>query len=214
MNPPLWKPDWDWAAACRALAAADPALRPVLDVALPPRPVRDLFGQLVRAICAQQVSVAAADAVERKLRAAMGGGASPECVLRLTEQEMRAAGLSARKAAYVRALAQAAADGRLDPDALSTEEDEAVIARLTALPGIGRWTAEMVLLFGLHRPDIWPVDDLGIRAAVGLLDGTPMPTPRGTADRGERWRPHRSTAALALWAWRRAQMGSGDGKAE
>ena len=209
-----WQPQWDWAAACAALAAADPTLRPILHVPLPARPVRDLFGQLVRAICAQQVSVASADAVERRLWAAAGGAPTPRRVLVLPEPALRAAGLSERKAGYVRVLAQAAADGRLDPAMLAAEDDEAVIGRLTALPGIGRWTAEMALLFGLHRADVWPADDLGIRAAVGLLDETPIPSPKATAGRGERWRPHRSTAALILWAWRRTRSGTGTGKAE
>ena len=214
VTPALWTPAWDWHAARAALAAADPALAPALEVPLPPRPVRSLFGQLVRAICMQQLSIHAAYAVEAKLRAAAGGEPTPERLLALGEEELRAAGLSRRKAGYVRTLAESAASGLLDPAALASLQDEAVVARLTALPGIGRWTVEMTLIFALQRPDVWPVDDLGIRAAVAMLDGTPMPSPRATAARGEVWRPHRSTAALALWAWRRAQMPSRATRAE
>lgn len=204
MSGPVWQPAWDCAAARAALREADPTLRPVLDVPWPPRPARGLFGQLVRAICAQQVSVAAADAVERRLRTACGGEIDPPALLAVSEAELRGAGLSGRKASYVHALAAAAAEGRLDAATLGAREDDEVVALLTALPGIGRWTAEMTLLFALHRPDVWPSSDLGIRAAVGLLDGcgAALPTPRQTAARSQPWSPHRSTAALALWAWR------------
>ena len=202
-----WRPRWDWAAARAGLLAADPTLRPALASPLPARPARTPFGQLVRAICAQQISVAAADAVERRLQAACGGPCTPAAVCGLSEEALRAAGLSRPKAVYVRGLARAAADGALEAFDLLALDDEGVIAHLTRLPGIGRWTVEMLLIFGLHRPDVLPAGDLGIRAGIALLDaGTfaGLPTPKAVLARGEAWRPHRSAAALALWAWRRA----------
>lgn len=203
----VWRPRWDWAEARAALLAADPSLGPALALPLPVRPARTPFGQLVRAICAQQISVLAADAVERRLLAACGGACTPEALSALSEESLRAVGLSRPKATYVRGLAQAAADGALEELGLAALDDEGVITHLTRLPGVGRWTAEMLLIFGLHRPDVLPAGDLGIRAAMALLESgvaAPMPTPKHVLARGEPWRPHRTTASLALWAWRRA----------
>ena len=204
----VWEPGWDLEAARAALAVADPALVPALRVPLPPRPARGLVAQLVRAICAQQVSVAAADALEVRLWDACGGEVSAQALLRLGAEGVRAAGLSRAKASCLQSMAEAMAQGRLDQETMAGKDDETVIGQLVALPGIGRWTAEMVLLFGLHRPDVWPASDLGIRIAVGLLeDGGgrhAVPRPAAVAARGHVWRPHRSTAALALWAWRRS----------
>ena len=214
LTAPAWQPAWDWPAACAALGVADRALAPALALPLPRRPARSLFAHLVRAICSQQVSVAAADAFEARLRAGCGGELSAGGLAGFSDEQLRAAGLSRQKATYVRALADAALQGRLQPAELAIEDDEAVIARLTALPGFGRWTAEMVLLFGLHRPDVWPAGDLGIRSAVTLLDGggaaTPVLSAAAVAARAEVWRPHRSTAALVLWTWRRSLRAAGD----
>ena len=206
--PPLWRPAWDWSGACAALAAIEPDLRPALALPITPRPARGLFSQLVRAVCAQQVSVAAADAFEARLVAACGGDVTARALLRLGEPDLRAAGLSRAKAAAVASLARAGVQGRLREDDLAGADDETVIAHLTTLPGIGRWSAEMGLIFALQRPDVWPVGDLGLRRAIALLDraeaGAPVPTPGAVAARGRPWSPHRSTALLALWAWRRA----------
>lgn len=211
----LWHPRWDWAAACACLRSGDPGLEPALLVPLPARPERSPFGQLVRSVCAQQVSVASADAVERRLTAACGGTVSALALAALDDAALRAAGLSRPKVGYLRALISADLDGRLLPNALEAVGEEELLALLTALPGIGHWSVEMFLIFGLHRPDVLPAGDLGVRAAAGtLLFGGERPSPAALRERSERWRPHRSTATLALWAWRRAQPGRGRGPAE
>lgn len=204
-GPGPWRPGWDWAAACAALAALAPALTPALAVPLPPRPERSPWAQLCRCILAQQVSVAAADAMERRLLAACGGEISPSALGRLGDGDLRGAGLSRQKIRYLRGLLATDLDGVLAPAALAAEDDAAVVTRLTSLPGFGRWSAELFLIFGLHRPDVLPAGDLGIQAAAGaLLLGGRRPSPAELRVLGGGWAPHRSTAALALWAWRRA----------
>ncbi len=160
----------------------------------------DLFAELVRSIIGQQISVKAADAVERRLREVVGGTFTPAALVAATDPELRGAGLSGSKVRYVRDLAERVHDGRLDLAALPTMDDEAVIAALLPVHGIGRWTAEMLLMFALARPDVLPVDDNGLRRAMEIRCGlaAPAKAPAMIA-RAEAWRPYRSIATWYLW---------------
>src|SRR6266851_3212954 len=135
---------------------------------LTPNP--NLFETLVDAIISQQISVKAADAIMARLRAAMhaeaNGLISPEALLSLEDESLRAAGLSLQKMRYIRDLAERVSSGQLDLERLSELDDEAVITELVKVKGIGRWTAEMMLIFSLGRPDVLPVDDLGLLEGV------------------------------------------------
>ncbi len=198
----------DGVAARRHLRRADPVLRELIDRFGPldvtrwtrGRP-RDPYGSLLRSIVGQQLSVHAARAIFGRI-VALGGGSSPtpETLLALGESELRAAGLSAAKVAYVRDLARHVLGGELDLRALRRLEDEAVVERITAVKGLGRWTAEMFLMFHLRRPDVLPVGDLGLRRAVERAYRKRAPVaPERLRRLAEPWRPYRSTAVLYLW---------------
>lgn len=147
----------------------------------------------------QQLSVKAAATIWGRFAAL--GPVTPEDILSLAEETMRGAGLSGAKARYVRDLAEHVADGRLDLHALDHLGDEEVIIAVTEVKGIGRWTAEMFLIFALDRPDVLAVDDAGLRRAAGWLLGCGRPASREELDTaGELWRPFRSTASRYLWA--------------
>lgn len=169
----------------------------------PPQPNRGPFHLLVSAIVAQQISGRAADAIMARLLALAlpaGGELTPAALLRFSPEELRAAGLTRQKATYVRALAEACASGTFDLAALTSMDDAAALAALTSLKGVGPWTAEMFLLFGLGRGDVLSTGDLGIRAAVRRLYGLPqLPSPEELRRLAEPWRPHRSVAMLLLW---------------
>ncbi|HEY5719648.1 MAG TPA: DNA-3-methyladenine glycosylase 2 family protein [Gammaproteobacteria bacterium] len=197
--------------ADRHLAAADPVLAAVIrqTTLSPLSPAAEPYRALLRAVLAQQLSKQAADTIERRLLALFpDGDPEPRRLLALPPAALRAAGLSQRKVAYVTGLAEQALAGTLARGVLEPLDDAAVIARLTALHGIGRWTAEMLLMFCLQRPDVFPADDVGIERALERL--YPLP-PRGPARRAamralaEPWRPWRSRACRHLWAWRRNQ---------
>lgn len=173
-----------------------------------------LFETLVDAIISQQISVKAADAIMARLRRAAlgengdpGGRITPEALLRLEDGMLRAAGLSPQKMRYLRDLTERVSDGRLDLARLNELDDEAIIEELIKVKGIGRWTAEMMLIFSLGRPDVLPVDDLGfvegVREAYGLEK---RPTPKEMRERGEQWRPYRTFATWYMWAVRRLAM--------
>jgi len=170
-----------------------------------------LFETLVDAIVSQQISVKAADAILARLRRAAlgeaGGLITPESLLRLEEDALRAAGLSPQKMRYLRDLTERVSDGRLDLARLEELDDEAVIEELVKVKGIGRWTAEMMLIFSLGRPDVLPVDDLGfvegVREAYALEK---RPTPKEMRERGEEWRPYRTFATWYMWGMRRLAM--------
>jgi len=128
------------------------------------------------------------------------GPLTPEAVLALPEADMRAAGLSAAKTASIRDLAAHAVSGELALEMLPRLDDDEIVARLVMVRGIGRWTAEMFLLFELERPDVWPVDDLGVRQGYGLAWGLPAaPSAKELALRGETFRPYRSVVARYCW---------------
>ena len=191
-------------AAARILAERDPAMaRLVAEAGLPKfRPPHDThFAALVRSVLYQQLAGAAAAAIHGRLIALVDGEVIPERVLALPDESMRGAGLSANKAASIRDLAAKVLDGTvvLDAKGLAKESDEEVIAGLSSVRGIGRWTAEMFLLFQLRRPDVWPTGDLGVRRGYGLAHAVPMPSPKELEPLGDVYRPYRSVAAWYFW---------------
>lgn len=159
----------------------------------------DPFATLARSIVGQQISVKAADAVWARVQGVLPE-MRPECVLALGVTGLQDCGLSRRKQAYLLDLAAHFEDGRLNPADWREMPDEAVIAALSAVHGIGRWTAEMFLIFNQLRPDVFPLDDIGLQRAVFLhyFQGEKQPR-QVLAAFGERWRPWRSVATWYLW---------------
>jgi DNA-3-methyladenine glycosylase II len=161
----------------------------------------DAYGALLRAIVGQQLSTKAARTIYLRVVDLFGGSTpSPEQLLEASEEELRACGLSGRKTEYVRDLAAHVLGGELELDRLEELGDEEVIEEIVAVRGLGRWTAEMFLIFHLQRPDVLSGGDLGIRKAIQIEYGLDeMPTPTRVLEIGEPWRPHRSLASLYLW---------------
>ena len=193
-----------WSAAAAEVARRDPALAVVIEQAGPARlRTKDPdgpFGALVRAIAYQQLAGRAAAAIHGRVRGLVPGVLTPEAVLALPEEAMRAAGLSAAKTASVRDLATRAAGGEMALGALSRLPDDEIVARLSEVRGIGRWTAEMFLLFELRRLDVWPIGDLAVREGWRLAHGLEAPpTPAQLELLGEPLRPVRSVAAWYCW---------------
>ena len=194
----------DYARARRLLLRRDPVLAALIRkhgaCGLAAAQRSDHFSALVRAITGQQLSTKAASTIYARLVALMPGGVTPEALVSLTDEQMRAVGMSRQKTAYFRDLAARALSGALPLESLDQMSDEDVIAALTQVKGIGRWSAEMFLMFRLHRPDVLPVDDLGI---VNAVKNVYRLRKRPTADRirriGESWRPYRSVASWYLW---------------
>ena len=157
------------------------------------------YETLLRTIVGQQVSVAAAAAVWRKLEAELGKGCAPDQLLSRDFDALRACGLSRQKQGYARSLAELVTSGQIDLHALP-EDDEEAIALLTQVKGIGRWSAEIYLLFAEGRPDVWPAGDLAVQIEVGRILGLPeRPSERQTRALAEAWRPHRGAAAIMAW---------------
>lgn len=184
-----------------ALGRSDGRVAAALAALGPPAPRRwqPGFGTLVDVICGQQVSNAAAQAIQARLRAAVDP-LTPAGILAASEDTLRGAGLSRQKLSYVRDLAAAIADGRVDLDRLDEADDETAIAALVAVKGIGRWTAEVYLLFALGRPDVWPAEDLGLQLGLQHLRGLDArPTGRAMRGAADGWRPWRGAAAHLLW---------------
>jgi DNA-3-methyladenine glycosylase II len=157
-------------------------------------------GTMMRAIVGQQVSVKAAASIWNKLEIACGGDMDDHARIAETPVDvLRGAGLSGQKASYVHALAEAIASGQIDFDALPAD-DEAAILALTAIKGIGRWSAEIYLLFAEGRPDIFPAGDLAVQIQLGQILGLEKrPTEKRTRELAEPWRPHRGALAVFLW---------------
>ncbi|HVA24843.1 MAG TPA: DNA-3-methyladenine glycosylase 2 family protein [Chloroflexota bacterium] len=193
----------EYDAGLEALAAADSVMGAFIKRAGPfePRTQQgDYFGSLARSILFQQLAGRAAAAIHARFVEAIGGEVTPEAVLATTPEVLRAAGLSGAKAAAVLDLATRATDGTVPLAAFGTLEDEEIIARLSTVRGIGRWTAEMFLMIELRRPDVWPVDDYGVRNGWTLIYSLPeMIKPRQLLEEGERFRPYRSLAAWYCW---------------
>ncbi len=196
----------EYRRATQLLMRRDPVLRAAIKrigpCGLAARQRKDHLTTLVGAIVSQQLSTKAAATIFGRLVALFPGGAIPgaQAIAALGDDELRGVGLSGQKVGYLRDLCARIADGRLQLDQLDTLSDDAVIERLTSVKGFGRWTAEMFLMFRLHRPDVLPVGDLGIVKAVQKLYGLrKIPDARRIQKIGEAWRPYRSVASWYLW---------------
>lgn len=192
-------PDY-WQIASRALSRNDPVMGALIrrypGVTLKSR--GNAFQTLLRAIVGQQISVKAADAVWARVCAAFP--VAPEPMADLTVEDLRACGLSRMKAQYAIDLAAHFVEGRIRPRRWHGMDDESIIAELIDVRGIGRWTAEMFLIFHLLRPNVWPVDDLGLLNAINLNYGKGEKLSAREAKRfGERWQPWRTVATWYLW---------------
>ena len=161
----------------------------------------EAYGALLRSIVGQQLSTKAASTIYGRLAALFGDDApTPEALLGVDPDELRAVGLSRAKASYLRSLAEHVISGDLELDRLTDLPDEEVITQLTAVKGLGPWTAHMFLIFHLGRPDVLPVGDLGVRRGAQLAYGMDeLPTSAELTEMAEPWRPHRSLACLYLW---------------
>lgn len=188
-------------SAMDTLAAQDPCVRDALArVGYPEPRLRERgYKTLLRTIVGQQVSVAAATSVWSRLVAELGTGFGPACLLERDDQTLRSCGLSRQKQGYVRSLCELVEAGEVDFEALPTS-DEAAIEQLTRIKGIGRWSAEIYLLFAEGRPDIWPAGDIAVQEGVRRLLGLEQrPGERQTRDIGARWSPHRGAMAIFTW---------------
>ncbi len=184
-----------------AVAAREPQLASALiRVGYPDARIRDPgFATLLRTIVGQQVSVASAAAVWRKLEAELGEGFTPACLLERDFETLRACGLSRQKQGYARSLCELMVAGELDFDTLPAD-DEAAIELLTRIKGIGRWSAEIYLLFAEGRPDIWPAGDLAVQEGVKrLLEMEERPSEKATRALAESWSPQRGAMAIFTW---------------
>lgn len=189
--------------AIRHLSRADGRLAGIIRQIGPYRPIitRDPFRALAGAIVHQQVSMAAAATMLARLQGlCTAGRLTPQAILALSDQQMLSAGMSRQKRRYLRDLSEHFASGRLSSRKLRSWDDERVLEEVTQVLGVGRWTAEMLLIFCLERPDVWPIDDLGIQKALQKLLGRAEPPPRAEAiEVAEPWRPYRSYATWYLW---------------
>ena len=165
------------------------------------RPERDRFWMLVRSILSQQISTAAARTIRGRVQALVEPGkVTPESMLALAETDLRQAGVSARKVEYIRDLATKTSDGTINLSQIGRLSDEQIIKQLIAVKGIGRWTAEMFLMFSLGRFDVFPVDDLGIRNAIAAHYNVSSPPTRAEMTSvAEPWRPYASVASWYCW---------------
>jgi DNA-3-methyladenine glycosylase II len=189
-----------------ALAGRDPSIAAALDQAGYPEPriSEPGYHTLLRAIVGQQVSVASAASMWAKLTALVGDPPNPQALIDASDDTLRSAGLSRQKAAYARSLADEVVSGRLDFARLSPDDDEAV-EELVRVKGIGRWTAEVYLLFAEGRRDIWPAGDLAVQIETGRILGLDAkPTEKRLRELAEPWRPHRGALAIFTWHHRRA----------
>jgi DNA-3-methyladenine glycosylase II len=199
-------------AAGALLAERDPVMRRLVADAGPARvrpPTETHFAALVRAVLYQQLAGAAAAAIHGRLIEALSGEVTPQQLLSLPTDTLRSVGLSGNKTASLQDLATKVLDGTvvLDPAGLRAESDDEVVARLSAVRGIGKWTAEMFLIFQLRRLDVWPTGDLGVRKGFGLAWGIPTPTARELEPLGDPYRPYRSV--VSWYCWRAAELYAG-----
>ena len=197
----------DMTRARRILMRRDPVLAPIIkkygSCGIKTGRETDIFCGLVQAIVSQQLSTRAAATIYGRLQALMpdAGPPTPEALLPLSDEALRGVGLSRQKASYMRDLARKVLEGSVKTDGLPEMSDEEVVAELTKIKGIGRWTVEMILIFRLARPDILPVGDLGIVKAIQKAYGLRKPPDAARMQKiAERWRPYRSVASWYLWA--------------
>ena len=191
----------DLTAGVDALCACEPAFAAALARTGYPAPRISARGHatLLRTIVGQQVSVTSAAATFARLAALVGDPDDPAAIVRATDEELRAAGLSRQKAGYARSLADEVTSGRLDLADLPADDEEA-IAALVRVKGIGRWSAEIYLLFAEGRRDIWPAGDLAVQIEIGrILGHVTRPGEALTRAVAEAWRPHRGAAAIFAW---------------
>lgn len=195
----------DYARATRLLARRDPVLRELMRAqgpcGLAARQHLDPFKALTRAIVGQQLSAKAAATIFSRFEALFDAFPTPAQVLAVPDERLRGVGLSGQKLGYLRDLCRRIIEGELPLDVLERLDDDAVIETLTKVKGVGRWTAEMFLIFRLQRPDVLPVGDLGIVKAVQrAYKLRKAPSPDRLTRIGEAWRPYRSVACWYLWA--------------
>jgi DNA-3-methyladenine glycosylase II len=200
------------AQAAEILAERDPVIARLIADAGPPRlrrPAESGFAALVRAIVYQQLAGAAAAAIHGRLIAALDGDVTPEALLALSDESLRAAGQSANKVLSLRDLAGKVLDGTvvLSGRGLSRQSDEEITTRLSSVRGIGPWSADMFLMFQLRRLDVWPTGDLGVRRGYGLAWNVPMPSARELQPLGDPFRPYRSV--VAWYCWRAVELYAG-----
>jgi DNA-3-methyladenine glycosylase II len=198
-------------AAITHLRAADPVMARLIDQVGPFKLARhpEHFQALVRAIMFQQLAGAACQAILDRFVALFPGASfpTPSQVLEASDEQLRGAGLSRQKLAYLKDLAEHVAKDSLNFHRFPGMDDEEIIAELTRVKGIGRWTAEMFLMFNLGRPDVLPVDDLGFRtAAMKAYRMRQLPTATKLRKLGERWRPYRTVAVWYLWQMGRIKL--------
>ncbi|HVF92738.1 MAG TPA: DNA-3-methyladenine glycosylase 2 family protein [Sphingomonas sp.] len=187
--------------ALDALAIIEPAFAAGLGrVGYPAPRIREPgYATLLRTIVGQQVSVKAADAVWRKLEALVGDPTDPHAIAATSDEALRTCGFSRQKSSYAKSLAEEVTSGRLDLANLPADDEEA-IAALVRVKGIGRWSAEIYLLFAEGRTDIWPAGDLAVQIEVGrILGHAERPSEKLTRELAEPWRPHRGAAAIFAW---------------
>ena len=183
------------------VAAREPAIARALEIAGYPEPrIRQTgYKTMLRTIVGQQVSVAAASSMWNKLEAELGADFTPACLLERDFDTLRACGLSRQKQGYSRSLCELVQAGEVDFANLPADDEEA-IAELTKIKGIGRWSAEIYLLFAEGRPDIWPAGDLAVMAGIGKILGLEeRPDEKATRALAEQWRPHRGATAIFTW---------------
>ena len=197
----------DMARARRVLMRRDPRLAPIIKThgacGLKTGREHDIFCGLVEAIVSQQLSTRAAATIYGRVRALLpdGGPPTPEALLPLSDEQLRAAGLSRQKLGYLRDLSTRMLDGSINTANLVEMTDDEIVAELTKIKGIGRWTVEMLLIFRLTRPDVFPAGDLGIVKAVQrTYNLRATPDVKRLHQIAERWRPYRSVASWYLWA--------------
>lgn len=167
------------------------------------KPHRNRFGMLVRSIISQQISMAAARTIRERLEGLLGDeGLQPAAIAELKPDQLRGVGLSKQKAAYISDLAHKVTDGTVPLDRIGRMSDDDVIGTLTQIKGIGRWTAQMFLIFSLGRPDVFPVDDLGVRVAIGrLYDLGEKPNTDELHEIGRRWSPFATVGSWYCWRY-------------
>ncbi|MGS1018325.1 DNA-3-methyladenine glycosylase family protein [Allosphingosinicella humi] len=203
----------DLRSGLEELARREPAIAAALESSGYPEPRTAERGylSLLRTIVGQQVSIKAAASMWSKLQAAVGERVEPAAILAASDEALRGAGLSRQKMSYARSLADEVLSGRLNLDALAKSDEEA-IAELVRVKGIGRWSAEVYLLFAEGRPDIWPAGDLAVQVALGRIMGlADKPSEKLARELAEPWRPHRG--ALAIFTWHHYKMPQGGGPA-
>jgi DNA-3-methyladenine glycosylase II len=192
----------EWSLGVQHLSQVDRVLAKIIVVAAPfeLKLPRNRFWTLVSSIVSQQLSTASARTIRTRLEQLLDGGLAAEAILQQSEEKLRSIGLSKQKASYIQDLAAKVVAGDLDLSNMGRKSDEAIIAELTEVRGIGRWTAQMFLIFALGRLDVFPYDDLGVRAAIRNLYGlSDLPTRRQADEIALPWRPYASIASWYCW---------------